>query len=120
MWAVVNEGGTGGLARLPGVEVCGKTATAQVVSRPKEGSGPRGRQLMDHAWFVCFAPETDPQIAIVVLAEHGGAGGVAAAQIARHILQGIFSSGTEAKAGSTRNPSPEKSPNTKEVRINDG
>ena len=58
---------------------------------------------MDHAWFTCFAPETDPTLAIVVLVEHGGFGGVAAAQVARHILEGVFlssplSPGTQARS----------------------
>ena len=100
MWAAVNEGGTGGVARIEGLDVCGKTATAQVVSRPKDGSGPRGYNFMDHAWFTCFAPETDPQVSIVVLVEHGGYGGVTAAQAARHILEGIFSPRPGTEAGS--------------------
>jgi hypothetical protein len=45
---------------------------------------------MDHAWFTCFSPETDPTLSIVILVEHGGFGGVAAAQVAKHILEGIF------------------------------
>jgi penicillin-binding protein 2 len=90
MWAAVNDKGTGYQARIEGLAVCGKTATAQVVSRPKNGGG-AGRLLSDHAWFACFAPEDHPRVAMVVLVEHGGYGGVAAAQVARQVLEGIFS-----------------------------
>ncbi|MDH7500196.1 MAG: penicillin-binding protein 2 [candidate division NC10 bacterium] len=91
MWATVNENGTGALAKVEGFDVCGKTATAQVASRPREGAIRRAPTLVDHAWFACFAPMDNPQIAMVVLVEHGGFGSVAAAQVARHILEGIFS-----------------------------
>jgi penicillin-binding protein 2 len=78
-WSVVREGmrrvvmetgGTGGLARIPGVQVAGKTGTAQ---------NPHGP---DHAWFVGFAPFDHPVIAIAVLVENAGYGGSYAAPIA--------------------------------------
>jgi penicillin-binding protein 2 len=105
MWAVVNDNGTGALAKVEGFEVCGKTATAQVVSRPQEGAGPRSKRLTDHAWFVCFAPETEPEVAIVVLVEHGGRGSIAAAQVAKQILEGIFSQRQEMGVESVKSPS---------------
>jgi len=105
MWASVNENGTGALAKVEGFEVCGKTATAQVVSRLRTGSGPRTKMLMDHAWFVCFAPEANPEVAIVVLVEHGGSGGGAAAQVARRILEGIFTQREETGAKSVKSSS---------------
>jgi penicillin-binding protein 2 len=108
MWAAVNENGTGARARIEGLGVSGKTATAQVVSRPKEGSVRRGPTLTDHAWFTCFAPETQPQVAVVVLVEHGGYGGVAAAEVARYILEGIFSPkpGIQAKLTESSSANP--------------
>jgi penicillin-binding protein 2 len=78
-WQVIREGmrravevpgGTGGLARIKGLEVAGKTGTAQ---------NPHGP---DHAWFVGFAPFNNPRIAIVVLAENAGFGGSHAAPLA--------------------------------------
>jgi penicillin-binding protein 2 len=63
-------GGTGGLARVQGIEVAGKTGTAQ---------NPHGP---DHAWFVGFAPYDNPRIAIAVLLENAGFGGSYAAPIA--------------------------------------
>ncbi len=68
---VVNsDTGTGRLARNADVRVAGKTGTAQ--------SG----QDRTHAWFVGFAPEEDPKVAMVVFLEHGGRGGVDAASLA--------------------------------------
>lgn len=66
--------GTGKAADIPGLNVCGKTGTAQV-------SGGE-----DHAWFTCFAPQTNPTIVVTVLVEHGGFGAKAALPIARDLL----------------------------------
>ena len=72
---VVNlDSGTGRLARIPGVRVAGKTGTAET-SKGK-----------NHAWFVGYAPQQDPQIAFVVFLEYGGHGGVEAAQVANAVL----------------------------------
>ena len=84
LWGVVNDGGTGAAARLPGIEVAGKTGTAQLVTNSD------ARRGQDHAWFAAYAPAQDPQVVVVVLVERGGRGGQAAAPIARQILQGIF------------------------------
>lgn len=84
LWGVVNDGGTGGAARLPGIEVAGKTGTTQIMARSDAARG------QDHAWFAAYAPAQDPQVVVVVLVERGGKGGQAAAPIARQILHGIF------------------------------
>jgi penicillin-binding protein 2 len=81
---VVNEGGTGGAARIPGVLVAGKTGTAQSVAKSDSSKG------QDHAWFASFAPADDPQVVVVVLVERGGKGGQVAAPIARQIYQALF------------------------------
>lgn len=81
---VVNEGGTGGAARIPGIDVAGKTGTAQSVSKSDSAKG------QDHAWFASFAPAQDPEVVVVVLVERGGKGGQVAAPIARQIYQAIF------------------------------
>lgn len=68
---VVNtETGTGRLARVPGLILAGKTGTAQV---------PNG---LPHAWFCGYAPARDPRVAVVIFLEHGGKGGLRAAQLA--------------------------------------
>ncbi len=84
LWAVVNEGGTGAAARIPGLEIAGKTGTAQIIAKSKSSLG------QDHAWFVAFAPVKEPEVVVVVLVERGGHGGDVAAPIARRILQAIF------------------------------
>jgi peptidoglycan glycosyltransferase len=76
--AVNDPKGTGVLARLPDVVVAGKTGTAQ---------NPHGE---DHAWFVGFAPASDPEIVVVVLLENVGHGGTYAAPAAREIMRAYF------------------------------
>ncbi len=89
---VVNEPhGTGGICSLKEVKVAGKTGTAQVVRLAqnfKKGDMSRmPLKFRDHAWFVAYAPFEDPQIAVVVLVEHGGFGAVAAAPIAKKVIE---------------------------------
>lgn len=72
MRASVTEGTSRAVA-LGGLEVCGKTGTA-------ETSG------ADHSWFTCFAPAEEPRIVVTVLIEHGGFGAAAALPAARAIL----------------------------------
>jgi penicillin-binding protein 2 len=89
---VVNDYGTGGAARLPGVEVGGKTGTAQIVT--VKGKMIKSEDLpydiRDHAWFVGFAPVPDPEICVVVMVEHGGHGGSAAAPVVKAVMQEYF------------------------------
>jgi penicillin-binding protein 2 len=84
LWSVVNEGGTGAGARIPGLDVAGKTGTAQTIANSKSDKG------QDHAWFASFAPARAPEVVVVVLVERGGKGGQVAAPIARQILRAIF------------------------------
>jgi penicillin-binding protein 2 len=86
----VVAGGTGAAARLPNIEVGGKTGTSQVVSLGKEGKGKGRRKTQDHAWFVSFAPVEDSQIAVAVIIEHGGQGGKVAAPVAREVMREFF------------------------------
>jgi penicillin-binding protein A len=73
-------GGTGSAANITGLEVAGKTGTAEV-----DVQGER----KNHAWFVCFAPAPNPKVAVAVVSEYGGVGGVVAAPIAGSILTAI-------------------------------
>ncbi|HEY5531313.1 MAG TPA: penicillin-binding transpeptidase domain-containing protein [Candidatus Anoxymicrobiaceae bacterium] len=75
MMVKVVEDGTGTAAQIDGVSVAGKTGTAEVA-----GAEP-------HAWFICFAPSDQPSLAIAVIVENGGEGGVTAAPIARKVMQ---------------------------------
>lgn len=91
--AVVNEaGGTAFRSRLADVVIAGKTGTAQVT---RLGSVRVKKEAMDyferdHAWFAAFAPANDPDIAVVVLNEHGGHGGSDAAPAAAAVIQKYF------------------------------
>jgi len=89
---VVNDYGTGGGAKLPGIVVGGKTGTAQVaaVKGKMIKSENLPYQIRDHAWFVAFAPVSDPEICVVAMVEHGGHGGSAAAPIVKAVMQEFF------------------------------
>jgi len=90
MYGVVNEGGgTGGRARLPGVDVCGKTGSAQLASNDYVKSTGGGRNLKDNAWFEGYAPCHAPEIVVVALFEHGEHGQFAA-PIVRDVMKAYF------------------------------
>jgi len=94
LFGVVNrQGGTGWRARLDFPKIAGKTGTAQVVQRVDDEETilediPYERR--PHSWFIGYAPADEPEIAFVVLVEHGGAGGHAAAVLARQIVAAAF------------------------------
>ncbi|WP_235298586.1 penicillin-binding protein 2 [Portibacter marinus] len=67
--------GTATLARVPDIEICGKTGTSQ---------NPHGK---DHSVFFAFAPKDNPQIAIAVFIENAGWGGTYAAPIASLMIE---------------------------------
>ena len=90
LWMVVNASGTGGRARIAGADVSGKTGTAQVISNQgKAAAGRSEKDLRDNGWFVFFAPRDNPEIAGVILLEHG-MHGPNAASVARHVLDTFF------------------------------
>ena len=74
MYRAVNSGygsgGTASVAAVEGLDICGKTGTAQ---------NPHGH---DHSVFICFAPRDNPKIAVAAYVENGGFGGTWAAPIA--------------------------------------
>ena len=84
MVAVVNEG-SGTAAALPGIQVAGKTGTAEF-----------GSSGAAHAWFTGFAPSSDPKVAVAVVVEDGGnagneaAGGRVAAPIAKAVMEAVL------------------------------
>jgi penicillin-binding protein 2 len=90
MYGVVNEGGgTGGRARLPGIDVCGKTGSAQLASNDYVKSVGGGHNLKDNAWFEGYAPCHAPEIVVVALFEHGEHGQFAA-PIVRDVMKAYF------------------------------
>jgi penicillin-binding protein 2 len=112
LWGVVNDFGTAGVARLPGIDVGGKTGTAQVAQMKGERvkSEDLPYDLRDHAWFVAFAPVEDPQIAVVAMIEHGGHGGSAAAPIVKAVMQEYFRQSPPAASDNAVKPRPEAAP----------
>jgi len=86
MMVSVVDNGSGARAQIDGVEVAGKTGTAQ----HDPGKPP-------HAWFISFAPATDPKVAVAVVVEDGGVtgseigGGRVAAPIAREVMEAVLS-----------------------------
>ncbi|MEW6088043.1 MAG: penicillin-binding protein 2 [bacterium] len=89
LWKAVNtSGGTGFRARIPGLDVAGKTGTAQLIARPVDEDEEKRlpAHLRPHSWFACFAPVQNPRICLIILVEHGGEGGLSAAPIARELI----------------------------------
>ncbi len=89
LWSVVSEpGGTGDDAFVEGLDIAGKTGTAQVIAQESrtdnEDLAPEHR---DHAWFASFAPFDDPRLVVVIFVEHGGGGSAAAAPLAKEIYE---------------------------------
>jgi penicillin-binding protein A len=88
MMRSVVERGTGRQAQIPGIEVAGKTGTAE-----------NGNGAPPHAWFTGFAKNGDKQVAVSVFLENGGVsgsettGGVAAAPVAKAVMQAIVGTG---------------------------
>ncbi len=73
MIEVVNNG-TGTSAAIDGVQVAGKTGTAEVAD------------AKPHSWFAAFAPAENPQVVVAVLVENAGTGSSVAAPIARQVI----------------------------------
>jgi penicillin-binding protein 2 len=78
MRMTVTDGSARALSDLP-FKVAGKTGTAQFFGNTKT-----------HAWFECYAPYDDPEIAVIVLVEGGGGGNEIAVPVARNILEYYF------------------------------
>lgn len=79
MWKAVNagpgSGGTAYVAAVPGLDICGKTGTAQ---------NPRGA---DNSVFICFAPKDNPKIAVAAYVENAGFGATWACPIASLLVE---------------------------------
>ncbi len=90
---VQGKRGTARRAHIEGINVAGKTGTAQVVKiaqyrHLKEEDIPY--KYRDHAWFTCYAPAEKPEIAVTVLVEHGLHGSSGASPIAKAVLESYF------------------------------
>ena len=101
---VYGDHGTGRRVRIPGIEVAGKSGTAQVTGRNAD------------AWFVAFAPYEHPTIAVAVVVEAGGSGGAVAGPIARQVMEAFFST----RATAAQKPVRQTRPPTEEPRRETG
>jgi len=81
MMKLVVSGGTGRAAQIPGIQVAGKTGTAET-----------GVDHIYTAWFVSFAPADDPQVAVAVVLEkqENGFGGSVSAPIAKQVIEALL------------------------------
>lgn len=86
--------GTARVAEIPGINVCGKTGTAEnygIINGKRE-------KLKDHSWFVCFAPRENPKIAVAVIVENAGFGATWAGPIARMMMEKYLNDTLSAKS----------------------
>jgi len=103
---VADRAGTAHNAAIAEVTIAGKTGTAQVAHASLPSGDPRRNwyENRDHAWFAGFAPAEAPEIAVVVLVEHGGSGGHEAAPLVSQIVRDWF---TRIRPGATPPPAPQ-------------
>jgi penicillin-binding protein 2 len=107
MWGVVNEdGGTGVGARCPGIDIAGKTGTAQVVSVDLMKSA-QNASYNNNAWFVGYAPTTKPEIVVAALVLRGEHSTVAV-PVAREVIKAYFDKKAARKP--PPGPTPAQSP----------
>ena len=92
MYGVVNEpGGTGGQLRLAGIELSGKSGTAQVIGYDTLARIHKEKKFEDNAWFVGYAPRRNPEIVVSVLVQESGKhGGEAAGPVVRDIIKAYY------------------------------
>ncbi len=91
MYAVVNEGGTGATLKLAGIELSGKSGTAQVIGYATRERLGKQKKFEDNAWFVGYAPRRDPEIVVAVLVQESGQhGGTASGPVARDIIKAYY------------------------------
>ena len=79
----VYESGTGKFLNIPGIEMCGKSGTAENFTKING----KKTQLTDHSIFVAYAPKNDPKIAIAVLVENGYYGSIWAGRISSLMIE---------------------------------
>lgn len=97
--AIVREGmrqavanGTASLGQVPGIEVAGKTGSAEFAVWDENGNLIRDAQghMPTHAWFIAFAPFDNPEVAVIVFLRGAGTGAEMAAPVASNIMRYYF------------------------------
>jgi penicillin-binding protein 2 len=90
----VVENGTARIVKIPGINICAKTGTAEnyrVIDRKRV-------QLKDNSMFICFAPRENPKIAIAVVVENAGFGATWAGPIARILMEKYLNDSLQTKS----------------------
>src|ERR1700682_3452159 len=91
MYGVVNEGGTGASLKLAGIELSGKSGTAQVIGYATRERMGKQKKFEDNAWFVGYAPRRNPEIVVAVLVQESGKhGGEASGPVARDVIKAYY------------------------------
>ncbi len=92
MYGVVNEdGGTARNVRLPGIEVSGKSGTAQVIGYATRERMGKQKKFEDNAWFVGYAPRRNPEIIVSVLVQESGKhGGETAGPVVKDVIKAYY------------------------------
>ena len=102
MNGVVTEEGTGASARISGIDVCGKTGSAQRISNTlAKANKALAQEMKDNGWFVGFAPCDHPEIVVAALWEAGEHGALAA-PIVRDVIKAYFDKKTRQSQPKTQ------------------
>jgi penicillin-binding protein 2 len=114
MYGVINEpGGTGNSIKLQGIEFCGKSGTAQLMSYAASSRLGQGKGKND-GWFVGFAPRRNPEIVVAAVVEDTSEhGGTASGPVVRDIVKAYYDKKekkTQGQGSTAQNlkPNPEK------------
>ena len=122
MYGVVNEpGGTGGQLRLAGIELSGKSGTAQVIGYDTLARIHKQKKFDDNAWFVGYAPRRNPEIVVSVLVQESGKhGGEAAGPVVRDVIKAYYDKKNKKQGqytAETKPPAPRTKPLSTAVRV---
>ena len=132
MYGVVNEEhGTATFIKLPGIELSGKSGTAQVIGYATRERFGKQKRFEDNAWFVGYAPRRNPEIVVSVLVQESGKhGGEAAGPVVRDVIKAYYdkkatkegqmtasNSGGNGPAPKTAAAQPKKAPKTQEAAV---
>jgi penicillin-binding protein 2 len=102
MYGVVNEGGTGATLKLAGIELSGKSGTAQVIGYSTRERLGKQKKFEDNAWFVGYAPRRNPEIVVAVLVQESGQhGGTASGPVVRDIIKAFYDKKNKSTSGQT-------------------
>src|SRR3984893_619527 len=120
MYGVVNEvGGTARSVSLPGIEVSGKSGTAQVIGYATRERMGKQKRFEDNAWFVGYASRRNPEIVVAVLVQESGKhGGEAAGPVVRDVIKGYYDKKNKRVPGQYTTLNQQKDPAKHTARLN--